>query len=324
MATGKPSGFRRKSFSPWVRYPSMVLLYAVLVPLAKLMEKTGLWNRLSKGRRRDFYGNFGDYQATSHDVFACVYFKSGTNWQMQILVQVIHHGAAEFEHIHDLVPWPDSPDPDYAVPLSDETAWKNSPTGLRVIKTHREFAKVPFSREARYICVVRDPKDVCVSAYHFSRAEAMGPMTPSVANFVEYFLSPAFQFCAWPLFLDSYWRVRDRENVLFLTYEEMKRDLPGTVRRIAAFLKVDLSQAEANEVVRLSSFDQMKTIEHKFETGMLVPWSQPRGAMMRRGQHGASSELLTPALQQKIDGHRRAELKRLGCDFPYNEAFGPR
>jgi hypothetical protein len=115
MATGKPSGFRRKSFSPWVRCPSMVLLYAVLVPLAKVMEKTGLWNRLSKRRRRDFYGNFGEYQATSHDVFACVYFKSGTNWLMQILVQVIYQGAAEFEHIHDLVPWPDSPDPDYAV-----------------------------------------------------------------------------------------------------------------------------------------------------------------------------------------------------------------
>jgi hypothetical protein len=174
VSTPNLSGLRRKSFSPWVRYPSLVLLYGVLVPLAKMMEKTGLWNRLSKRRGRDFYGNFGDYQATIHDVFACVYFKSGTNWLMQILEQVIYHGAAEFEHIHDLVPWPDSPDPDYAVPLSDETAWKNSPTGLRVIKTHREFAKVPYSPEARYICVVRDPKDVCVSAYHFSRAEAMG------------------------------------------------------------------------------------------------------------------------------------------------------
>jgi hypothetical protein len=324
MATGKPSDLRRKSFSPWVRYPSLVLLYCVLVPLAKVMEKTGLWNRLSKRRPRDFYGDFGDYQATSHDLFACVYFKSGTNWLMQILVQVIHHGAAEFEHIHDLVPWPDSPDPDYAVPLSDETAWKNSPTGLRVIKTHREFAKVPDSPEARYICVVRDPKDVCVSAYHFSRAEAMGPMTPSVANFVEYFLSPAFQFCAWPLFLDSYWRVRDRENVLFMTYEEMKRDLPGTVRRIAAFLNVALSEEELNAVIRQSSFDHMKQIEHRFETGMLVPWSQPHGAMIRRGQHRASGELLTPALQQRIDDHCRAELKRLGCDFPYDEAFGPR
>jgi len=322
MATNKPRGMRRKSFSPWVRYPSLVLLYGLLVPLAKVMEKTGLWNRLAKRRRRDFYGNFGDYQASAHDVFACVYFKSGTNWLMQITLQVIHHGAAEFEHIHDLVPWPDSPDPDYAVPLSDETAWKNSPTGLRVIKTHREFAQVPYSPDAHYISVVRDPKDACVSGYHFARAEAMGPMTPSVPNFVEYFLSPAFQFGTWTAFLESYWNARHRENVLFMTYEEMKQDLAGTVRRIAAFLGVTLSEDEVEAVVGRSSFDHMKRMEHKFETGMLLPWSAPHGAMIRRGLNKGSDELLTPALQQRIDDRCRAELKRLGCDFPYYEAFG--
>ena len=73
-----------------------------------------------------------------------------------------------------------------------------------------------------------------------------------------------------------------------MTYEEMKTDLPGTVRKIAAFLKVDLSEDEVEAVVRQSSFDHMKQIEHKFETGMMVPWAKPRGAMMRRGQHRGS------------------------------------
>jgi hypothetical protein len=102
----------------------------------------------------------------------------------------------------------------------------------------------------------------------------------------------------------------------------MKKDLRGTVRRIAAFLQVELSEEEVEAVVRRSSFDHMKQIEHKFETGMVVPWATPRGAMIRRGQHKGSDELLTPELQQKIDDHCRAELKRLNCDFPYDEAFG--
>ena len=314
---------RRKSFSPWVRVPSLVLLYCLLVPLAKFMEKTGVWSRMaSRRQRRDPFLGFGDYQPDGHDVFACVYFKSGTNWLMQILVQIIHHGAAEFEHIHDIVPWPDSPDPNYAVPLSDESAWKNCPTGLRVIKTHRELAKVPYSPDARYVCVVRDPKDTFVSAYHFMRAEFMGPMTPSVPNFLEYFLSPVFQFCPWAEFVAGYWGIRDRDNVLFLTYEEMKKDLRGTVRRIAEFLRVALSESEVDAVVERSSFAYMKKIEHKFETGMMVPWAKPQGAMIRRGQRNASSELLTPAQQQRIDNHCRAELERLGCDFAYDESFG--
>jgi hypothetical protein len=324
MATNSLSRMRRKSFSPWVRYPSLALLYGVLVPAAKLMEKTGLWHRMGKRRRRSFQGKFGDYRPTAHDVFACVYFKSGTNWLMQILVQVIHGGTVEFEHVHDIVAWPDSPDPRYAVPLSDETTWKNGPTSLRVIKTHLDLAQVPFSAEARYVCVIRDPKDVCVSAYHFLRNEFMGPMTPSVPNFVEFFLSPNFPFHPWAEFLNEYWRVRDRDNVLFLTYEEMKKDLKEAVRRIAALLQIDLSAEQLEAVVSQSSFDRMKKIEHKFETGMMVPWAKPRGAMIRRGLRGASGELLTPALQQRIDDHCRAELKRLECDFPYDLAFGPR
>jgi len=291
------------------------------VPVAKTFEKTGLGRRLGARRRPNRLRGFGDYTPSSHDVFACVYFKSGTNWLLQVALQLIHRGKAEFDHVHDLVPWPDSTDQRYAVPLSDE-AWKTSPTALRVIKTHHAFEKVPYAPEAHYICVVRDPKDVCVSAYHFMRAEGMGPMTPSVPNFVNYFLSPNFHFCPWAEFLAGYWCMRDRENVLFMTYEEMKKDLGDAVRRIAALLKIELSNSEVEAVVRQSSFDHMKQIEHKFETGLLVPWAKPHGAMIRRGQHKGSDELLTPALQQKIDDHCRAELKRLGCDFPYDEAFG--
>jgi hypothetical protein len=315
---------RRKSFSPWTRYPSLALLYAVLVPIAKLAEKAGIWTRPHKGaaRRREIYGNFGDYPPTPHDVFACVYFKSGTNWLMQIALQTIHRGAARFEHVHDVVPWPDSPARAYAVPLTDEAAWRNCPTGYRVIKTHLDSAKVPFSPEAHYICVVRDPKDVCVSAYLFLRAEVLGPMMPSVENFVHYFLSASFQFSPWAVYVNGYWRMRDRDNVLFMTYEEMRQDLAAAVRRIGALLGIDLTQQEIDSVVRQSSFDHMKSIEHKFETGMIVPWAKPQGAMIRRGRVRGSSELLTPPLQRRIDDHFRAELKRLGCDFPYDEAFG--
>jgi len=44
--------------------------------------------------------------------------------------------------------------------------------------------------------------------------------------------------------------------------------------------------------------------------------------MMRAGKSGRSSELLTPAQRRFIDDWCRAKLARLGCDFPYDEAFG--
>jgi hypothetical protein len=147
-------------------------------------------------------------------------------------------------------------------------------------------------------------------------------MTPTVDTWVEYTFTPGFPFCKWADHLNSYWQVRHQENVLFMTYEEMKKDLPETVRKIAAFLDIKLTPDEFAEVVRKSGFAYMKQIEKKFETGMLTPWSKPEGAMLRRGERGGSNELLTPEQQWRIDEYWRGELKRLGCDFPYDEAFG--
>src|SRR5262245_22371972 len=67
---------------------------------------------------------FRRYVPTTHDVFVATYIKSGTNWMMQIAHQLAWHGKADFEHIHCVVPWPDTtalsgPMRKYAVPLDD-------------------------------------------------------------------------------------------------------------------------------------------------------------------------------------------------------------
>ena len=111
--------------------------------------------------------------------------------------------------------------------------------------------------------------------------------------------------------------------MLFITYDEMKKDSAGGIRRIAKFMNVDLSPAELAEVERRSDFAYMKREGSKFEPGQIVPWGSA-GYVIRKGARGGASELLTPDQQRRIDDHCRAELRRLGCDFPYDEAFGVR
>jgi hypothetical protein len=66
----------------------------------------------------------------------------------------------------------------------------------------------------------------------------------------------------------------------------------------------------------------MKSIGRKFDTVSLSPpWVRSEGVMVRRGQRGASGELLSAEQQRRIDDYWRAELERLGCDFPYDQAF---
>jgi hypothetical protein len=52
--------------------------------------------------------------------------------------------------------------------------------------------------------------------------------------------------------------------------------------------------------------------------GKIIPWLG-EGAMIRAGKQGGSSELLTQQRQREMDAHFKAELKRLGSDFPYDE-----
>ena len=317
----------------WARPLILVLAYGVGVPLVKLLEAFGQWPGVLSGLRARAEARmaaksqegmgFGDYLPTARDVVACSYFKSGTNWLMQMTTQIAWRGRAEFEHIHDLVPWPDGPGAGtfYSIGLHDETPWRTSPTGLRVIKYHGLPSDVPYTEEARYVAVVRDPKSVCVSSYHFARATVFGPLMPSPEHWAGYFMKPGFPLHDWAVHLAGWWAMRDRPNVLFLTYEEMVTDHPAAVRRLADFMGVQLTSDELDAVVLRSSFAYMKPISHKFDFMKIIPWARPEGAMVRRGRQGASDELLSPAMQARIDDHFRAELLRLGCDFPYDEAF---
>jgi hypothetical protein len=312
----------RRTFSLWQRYLSYVPLYALGVPLAQCLEAMGKWPDVLAQRMRATWGDFGEYEPTCHDVFVCSYFKSGATWTLQMAIQIAHRGAAEFAFLHDAVAWPDAPGVmrRRVIPLDEPSPVQRSPTGLRVIKTHLPSAEVPYSPEARYIALVRDPKDVCVSGYHFLRS-LIGPLAPNVTRYVDFFLSPRFAAGSWSEHLNGYWRIRERANVLFLTYEELRRDGSAAVSRIAEFMEVDLSGDEFEEAVRRSSFEYMKNAGDQFNPGQMFPWGAANGYLVRRGKAGGSAELLTAGLRERIDSHFRAELHRLGCGFPYDIAF---
>ena len=267
---------------------------------------------------------FKGYQPSEHDVFVVTYVKSGTNWMMQLAHQLLFHGAGDYEHIHCVVAWPDTkimgPMEGYAIPLEDPRVWQASPEGKRVIKTHFQWEHVPYSPDARYIIVIRDPKDVFVSSYHFFVKS--GPLSftnMSPASFLETFLSDQFFMGgSWAVATAGYWAQRHRPNVLVCSFKEMRRDLEGSVRRVATFLGVNDSPEIIRKVTELASFGYMKTIDDKFGTGKFLSLGAP-AAMMRKGTEGGASELITPEQARRIDEYFISELKRLGSDFPYEE-----
>src|SRR5579864_9213594 len=182
-------------------------LFGVGRPMMRLLEMTGraerAFERASARRNLELAKKnpFRGYVPTRHDVFVATYAKSGTNWMMQMAHQLLFHGQGEFEHIHCVVPWPDTtimgPMSKYAIPVDDPSVWQTSPEQKRVIKTHFDWELLPYSEEARYIMVIRDPKDIFVSSYFFLKDGILGPAMPSVDTWYKFFFSKGSRLAAW-------------------------------------------------------------------------------------------------------------------------------
>ena len=123
---------------------------------------------------------------------------------------------------------------------------------------------------------------------------------------------------SWAVNAAGYWAQRNRPNVLVLSFKSMKRDLAGTVRRVAEFLEVRVGDEVMERVRAQSEFGYMKGIDSKFSVWKMTPWSSD-GTMVRKGLQGGSAELLSAEQQRHIDRYFTGELKRLGCDLPYDE-----
>ena len=205
------------------------------------------------------------YKPDTRDVFVATQMKCGTTWMQQVAYQVCMRGRGDCSdaghgHIQATSPWIES---DNGVPLAD--APRFGPEGLRVIKTHLPADICPYSPDARYIYVTRNPAACFASAVDFVRLGA-GMLSPSRAQLLDWFLCERMWWRSWPEHVDGYWRLAEQHsNVLFVHYEAMLADLPGTISKVATFLNIPLNAEELAEVSRKSSFAFMKEHEEQFE-----------------------------------------------------------
>jgi hypothetical protein len=265
---------------------------------------------------------FLHYAPREGDVVVSAYFKAGTNWIMHVCHQICHLGAADFDHIQDVIPWPDAAEPRFWVNVHDD-AVRQTPTGLRVIKSHLPGSKIPLNAGAKYIAVTRDPKDCAASAYHFFRALVFGATMPPPDVWLAHFRSEHPNFGRWDVFTDEWYRECQNPNVLFLCFEDVKHDSIGAIVQIAQFLNVTLSDEQLEKVAKLTTVDAMKAINHKFYPARQNRFTDPKGKIIRKGGIGDASSLFAQQDLEAFDTHWKNALAARNSAFPYMGRYCP-
>ena len=230
---------------------------------------------------------WNDFRFRPGDVVIATYGKSGTTWTQQIVAQLIFGGQEDID-VARLSPWLDL----RVTPREAKLAMLAAQQHRRFIKTHLPVHALVFSPDAKYIYVGRDGRDVVWSLYnhhanvtedwHRALNDAPGRVGPPIGrpppSIRQYFLD-WLEGDGWPFWsfwenVASWWAIRHLPNVLLVHFADLKRDLPGQMRRVAAFLEITLDAASFEAAVRHSSFDYMKAHAAKYA---------PRGGSFLKG-----------------------------------------
>jgi len=252
-------------------YPFFVLVSKVFrMPTPPLMRYKGVTGPLMMASKKS-YKFTKNYQPQSNDIFVATQMKCGTTWMQQVVFEILHRGKGDlsdegYRHMYALSPWiettPNCSVPFERAPLVGE---KNS----RIIKTHMPAKLCPYNEKAKYIYVTRHPVSCFASCIDFIHLLA-GPAAPNRENMLKWFCSDEMFWLSWPDHVEGWWRrAEQHQNVLFVHYESMKKDLPSAVKKVAKFLEMDLSAEEIDKVVQRSSFEYMK--EHEEHFSMFSP-----------------------------------------------------
>jgi aryl sulfotransferase len=251
---------------------------------------------------------WNDFRFRDGDIVISTYAKSGTTWIQQIVAQLLFGPNPELE-VAEMSPWLDLRVPPKAVKLPAVEAQ----THRRFLKTHLPVDALVFSPRAKYIYIGRDARDVVWSFYnhHLNANEfwyqalndTPGLVGPRIerpqADIRQYWLEwlerDGYPFWSFWDNVRTWWQVRELPNVMFIHFANLRRDMQGHMRRIAAFLDVPIDEAKWPRIVEYCSFDWMKQNGTRSVPLGGAFWDTGAGVFVNRGVNGRWSDTLTAA-----------------------------
>lgn len=188
---------------------------------------------------------------TMDDIFLVSYPKSGNTWLRFLIANAIkvHYGIdreVNFFSIQDIIP---------GIRNSGRAITPRGPFGKldlpRIIKSHASYN--PYY--CRVILLVRDPRDVMVSYYHYLKGYGSLPEI-SLKEFIRH---KDYGIEAWLEHTESWYsNIKPGQMVQLFLYEDFVNNPQEQLKRLMNLLGIKLEDANLNTAVSLSSKENMR------------------------------------------------------------------
>ncbi|XP_042320817.1 sulfotransferase 6B1-like isoform X1 [Sceloporus undulatus] len=201
------------------------------------------------------------FEARDDDVFLAGYPKSGTNWVGQILTDLVTTSSKHTENFNRVDDEELEEFPYLEVGDAEKYQRMENLPSRRVIFTHLLPHNLPASvlkSEAKILLLIRNPKDVATSFYHFSNGLSPLPTYKTFDDFFTAFMNGEMPWGSYFDYVFEWNKHADKKNVMTVTYEELKENRALGVKKISEFFEFPLTDEELQEVVDRSSFQAMK------------------------------------------------------------------
>ncbi|KAD6118827.1 hypothetical protein E3N88_10098 [Mikania micrantha] len=262
-----------------------------------------------------------EFQARPTNVFLASYPKTGTTWLKALSFAILNRNKFKTpigsNPTHPLL----TVSPHDCVPFLESESFLNNPSyASGLMATHIPYTSLPKSiinSNCLMVYVCRNPKDALTSVWHFFNMLKDDVSTPlKLDDAFELFskgMTPYGSF--WDHVMGYYKASLERpDKVLFLKYEDLKKDPWNEVKKLAKFIGNPFTQDEeydgsVQKIIDLCSFENLSKVN---KDGKQTAKASSDDIYFRKGIVGDSVNYLTSDMIQildKITEQKFADLK---------------
>ncbi|KAG5678031.1 hypothetical protein PVAND_007738 [Polypedilum vanderplanki] len=210
----------------------------------------------------EYLEDMKNFEVFEDDVWVISYPKCGTTWTQEmtwLLNKDLDYDEAMQNKLNFRFPYIEFGG------ISDEISINtidkcNKLSRPRHIKSHLPVFLLPeqlWTVKPKIIYITRNPKDAVVSYFHHYR-NIIGYLG-SRDEFFDFFLNDKLVYSPFSSHVIEFWKIsKENSNVLFLFYENLKKNLDNEVKKVMKFLNKNYTQDQVDKLCEHLSFDSMK------------------------------------------------------------------